>query len=142
MVQPSALNENDQLPRSFQSLQLLTDPEEWALRQEEIHNSQMRLYEEKFENNKIMYFHDLWEYVERRLSNGDGATEIRHPNNPEQHASAPKGGPLSHAGATKQPYLFVKQGNETDQMNNFSGELQKLIEDEHTPEWVKEQARL
>ena len=27
-------------------------------------------------------------------------------------------------------------------MNHFSGELEKLIEDEHTPDWIKEQAKL
>ena len=27
-------------------------------------------------------------------------------------------------------------------MNHFSGELQKLLEDDHTPEWVKEQAKM
>jgi len=27
-------------------------------------------------------------------------------------------------------------------MNHFSGELEKLIDDEHTPDWVKEQAKL
>ena len=39
----------------------------------------MRLYEQKFESNKLMYFHDLWEYVERRLKDKDGATVIVHP---------------------------------------------------------------
>ena len=36
----------------------------------------------------------------------------------------------------------MKQANELDQMNHFSGELEKLIEDDNTPDWVKEQARL
>jgi len=42
----------------------------------------MSLYHDKFENNMIMYFHDLWEYIERRLSDKDGATTIVHPNDP------------------------------------------------------------
>ena len=102
----------------------------------------MSIYEDKFENNKIMYFHDLWEYVERRLSDPNGATIIKHPNDPEQHPSAPKSGVTNHGGATMQPHAFVKQANDIDQMNHFSGELQKLIEDDHTPDWVKEQARM
>lgn len=106
LVKPSALDESGRMPKSFESLQLLTEPDEWARRQETITAQQMRLYEEKFDNNKIMYFHDLWEYVERRLANPDGATVITHPNNPEQHASVPmanaigSAGPYSHMGAT------------------------------------------
>lgn len=102
----------------------------------------MSVYEDKFENNKIMYFHDLWEYVERRLSDPNGATIIKHPNDPEQHPSVPKSGVTNHGGASMQPHAFVKQANDIDQMNHFSGELQKLLEDDHTPEWVKEQARM
>ena len=60
----------------------------------------MRLYEQKFESNKLMYFHDLWEYVERRLKDKDGATVIVHPADDNQHASAPKTGVLAHDGAT------------------------------------------
>ena len=78
----------------------MTEPDEWAQRLEQVHNQQMSLYEDKFENNKIMYFHDLWEYVERRLQDPDGATVINHPNNPEQHPSVPKTGLPNHAGAT------------------------------------------
>ena len=107
-----------------------------------MHNGQMQLYEQKFESNTIMYFHDLWEYIERRLRDPDGATVITHPNDPNQHASAPKSGVLSHDGATVQPHAYMKQANELDQMNHFIKELHKLIEDDNTPEWVKEQARL
>ena len=60
----------------------MTDPEEWVSRQEQVHHKQMQLYEEKFENNKIMYFHDLWEYVERKLADPDGATVMTHPCDP------------------------------------------------------------
>ena len=138
MVKPSELDENGNLPKSFQSLQLLTEPEEWASRLEELHRQKMRLYREKFENNMFMYFHDLWEYVERRLSDKDGATIIVHPNDPDQHPSVPKQGVPNHGGASLQPYAYIKQANELDQMNHFSGELEKLVEDEHTPDWVKE----
>ena len=93
----------------------------------------MRLYEDKFENNKIMYFHDLWEYVERRLANPDGATVMTHPNNPEQHAStamasADSGylGPYGHGGASQQPHAFMKQTLEVDQINTLSAELQSI----------------
>lgn len=40
----------------------------------------MKMYEEKFESNKMMYFHDLWEYVDRKLASADGSTVmINHP---------------------------------------------------------------
>ena len=102
----------------------------------------MRVYEEKFENNKIMYFHDIWEYVERRLNDPDGAVIIKHPNDTDQHASVPMQGVPSHGGASQQPHLYIKQANELDQMNHFSDELQRLKEDDHTPQWVKDQAQL
>ena len=102
------------MPQSFESLQLLTEPDIWAARQEEIQRQQMRVYRDKFENNMFMTFHDLWEYVERRLADKDGATVIVHPNDPKQHASAPKLGVPNHCGATMQPYAYVKQANELD----------------------------
>lgn len=74
----------------------------------------MRVYEDKFENNKIMYFHDIWEYVERRLNDPEGAVLIKHPNDPEQHASVPKSGVPNHGGASYQPHIYVKQSNELD----------------------------
>lgn len=104
----------------------------------------MRLYEEKFENNKIMYFHDLWEYVERRLADQDGATVIKHPNDEKQHASVPmanpngQGGPYSHVGATQQPHAFIKQAIEVDQINTLSGELQSIQDSDNIPDWVKD----
>lgn len=38
----------------------------------------MARYAEKFEANRIMFFHDMWEYVERKLANG-GQVALRHP---------------------------------------------------------------
>lgn len=103
----------------------------------------MQLYADKFEGNRIMYFHDMWEYIERKLSEPDGAVRIVHPNDPVQHASAPRpGGVLAGHGASQQPHLYVKQANELDQMSKFASDLQVLIEDEYTPAWVKQQAKL
>jgi hypothetical protein len=47
-----------------------------------------------------------------------------------------------HGGMSAQPHSYIKQANELDQMNHFSGELQKLLEDDHTPDWVKQQAKM
>ena len=50
----------------------------------------MKLYEEKFESNKMMYFHDLWEYVDRKLASTNGSTVmINHPASDAQHPSVP-----------------------------------------------------
>ena len=78
IVKQDALTESG-MPKSFDNFQLLTDPEEWARRQDTLHKQQMKVYEERFDNNKIMYFHDLWEYIERKLADPDGATVITHP---------------------------------------------------------------
>ena len=75
----NGISGNGHLPKSFDQLQLLTDPEEWAQRQAAVQQQAMQVYEEHFENNMIMYGHDLWEYIERRLANEDGATVIVHP---------------------------------------------------------------
>jgi len=83
----------------------------------------MRVYEEKFENNKIMYFHDVWEYAERRIADSDGAVLVNHPNDADQHASVPRSGVPNHGGASQQPHNYIKQANELDQMNHFSDEL-------------------
>lgn len=132
------MDDNGRLPSSFENLQLVTDPDEWANRLEQVHGRQMRIYEDKFENNKIMYFHDVWEYAERRLADPDGAVQINHPCDPEQHASVPGQGVPSHGGASSQPHNYIKQANELDQMNNFSDELQRLRDDDYTPQWVKD----
>ena len=60
----------------------------------------MQVYEEHFENNMIMYGHDLWEYIERRLANEDGATVIVHPADVKQHPSTPNT-------LSTQPHLYV-----------------------------------
>jgi len=39
----------------------------------------MRLYAKRFESSHLMYFFDLWEYVERKLSTDDGVTLFAHP---------------------------------------------------------------
>ena len=49
----------------------------------------MQIYQDHFENNMIMYGHDLWEYIERRLADPDGAVVMVHPENDKQHPSAP-----------------------------------------------------
>ena len=95
------------MPKNLNSLQLVTDPEHWAVKQEELHQQQMRLYEEKFDNNKIMYFHDLWEYIERRLADPNGATIITHPQDDFQHPSIP-------SVPSVQPQMYVRQANEND----------------------------
>jgi hypothetical protein len=78
-----------------------------------------------------MYFHDLWEYVERKMSQPDGATVlINHPESKEQHASVP-----DHP--SHKPYQQVRQSLEIDTINEMILELQKLIDDEYTPEDVK-----
>jgi hypothetical protein len=48
----------------------------------------MSIYEDKFESNKTMYFHDLWEYVDRKLASPNATTQINHPC-AAQHPSAP-----------------------------------------------------
>lgn len=46
----------------------------------------MQMYEDKFESNKTLYFHDLWEYAERKLASADGSTTvITHPCAAKQH---------------------------------------------------------
>ena len=77
------------MPRSFEELQLLTDSEEWAKRQANVQRNTMQIYQDHFENNMIMYGHDLWEYIERRLADPDGAVVMVHPESDKQHPSAP-----------------------------------------------------
>ena len=56
-----------------------------------MHAHAMQLYEERFESNKIMYFHDLWEYMDRKLASIDGSTTvINHPTADKQHPSVPE----------------------------------------------------
>ena len=79
----------------------MTDPEQWAANQQELHNKQIKLYEDRFDNNKIMYFHDLWEYVERKLAHPTGAVVMVHPLDDNQHPSVPNQ-------LSSQPHLYVK----------------------------------
>lgn len=72
----------------------------------------MTLYEQKFEANRILYFHDLWEYVERKLSTG-GQVVIKHPQARDQHPSTASKDP-HHA------YLMTKTANEIDHINDLS----------------------
>ena len=88
------------MPKSFDHLQLMTDPDEWTRKQAEVQSQAMKVYEEHFENNMIMYGHDLWEYIERRLADPDGATRIVHPMDDKQHPSAPNT-------LSSQPHLYV-----------------------------------
>lgn len=39
----------------------------------------MKFYEQRFESNHFLYFFDLWEYVERKLSTDEGITLFAHP---------------------------------------------------------------
>jgi hypothetical protein len=92
----------------------------------------MQMYEEKFESNKTLYFHDLWEYAERKLASADGSTTvITHPCAAKQHPSAPDSTKPFQAG------MYVKQALEIDTINELSLELQKLIDDEHTPAAIR-----
>ena len=82
-----------------------------------------------------MYFHDLWEYADRKLASADGSTVvINHPCSDTQHPSAPV--------KPFQTHQYIKQGLEIDTINEMSLELQKIIDDEYTPEEVKRQAKL
>ena len=88
------------MPKNFEELKLLTDSEEWARRQASVQRNTMQVYKEHFENNMIMYGHDLWEYIERRLADPDGAVVLTHPESDKQHPSAPNT-------ASYQPHLYI-----------------------------------
>ena len=62
--------------KCFDKLQLTDN---WAFKQQLQHQATMRQYEERFEANRILYFHDLWEYVERKMANQDTAVSLSHP---------------------------------------------------------------
>lgn len=68
------------------------------------HRSNMKIYEQKFESNHFLFFHDLWEYVERKLATQDGATLFVHPLSDAQHPSASATDP-------NQAYLEIKMAN-------------------------------
>jgi hypothetical protein len=93
----------------------------------------MKIYEQKFESNHFLFFHDLWEYVQRKLDTEDGAALFVHPLSEAQHPSASSRDP-------KQSYLEMKMANEIDAISDLSSGLEKLIEDEFTPPEVKKQA--
>lgn len=91
----------------------------------------MKIYEQKFESNHFLFFHDLWEYVERKLSTQDGATLFVHPLSDAQHPSASATDP-------KQSYLEIKMANQIDAISELSSGLEKLIEDGYTPVDVRQ----
>lgn len=116
---------------TFEGMQVCTDPELWQRQQARIHAQAMALYEEKFESSKMMYFHDLWEYIDRKLASPDHATQIIHPASTNQHPSMPdKSKPY-------QAHQYVKQSLEIDTINDLSANLQRLIEDDLTPSPVR-----
>ena len=84
-----------------------------------------------------MYFHDLWEYVDRKLASADGSTtQLTHPCATKQHASAPD--------RTK-PFManqYIRQSLEIDTINEMSLELQRLIDDDRTPEEIRKKAKI
>lgn len=98
------------------------------------HQDNMRVYEQRFESNCLLNFFDLWEYVERKLSTEDGVTLFAHPVGNVQHPSASSKDP-------NQACLDLNQANEIDAINQLSQSLDKLIDDEFTPEHVRKQAQ-
>lgn len=91
------------------------------------------MYEKNFESNRILFFHDLWEYIERKLKNDDGATVFVHPQSDNQHPSTSLIDP-NHA------YLDIKMANEIDAISDMSANLEKIIDDKFTPPEVRKQA--
>ena len=71
---------------------------------ESVNRSNMKIYEQKFESNHFLFFHDLWEYVERKLATQDGTTLFVHPLSDAQHPSASATDP-------NQAYLEIKMAN-------------------------------
>ena len=62
-----------------------------------------------------MYFHDLWEYVDRKLAN-NGTVVITHPTDLHQVASGLNGGSAANQ-HPEQAYNYLKKTNEIDQIN-------------------------
>jgi hypothetical protein len=87
-----------------------------------------------------MYFHDLWEYVDRKLAN-NGVAVIAHPTDQvRQVASGLNGGSAVNQNP-EQAYNYLKKTNEIDQINQLTLMLENVIEDDLTPPKIKEQAR-
>jgi ABC-type Zn2+ transport system substrate-binding protein/surface adhesin len=63
-------------PELLENLVINSDP---VAQIENNHRQNMKIYEQKFESNHFLFFHDLWEYVERKLATQDGATLFVHP---------------------------------------------------------------
>ena len=58
-----------------------------------------------------MFFHDLWEYVDRKLESG-GVVTVAHPADRNQMASDMQ--------EPDQPYNYMKRTNEVDEINQRS----------------------
>jgi ABC-type Zn2+ transport system substrate-binding protein/surface adhesin len=52
-------------PQILENLTIGYDPVEQI---EDNHRQNMKIYQQKFESNHFLFFHDLWEYVERKLA--------------------------------------------------------------------------
>ena len=70
------------------------------------------IYKERFENNHLMFFHDLWEYVDRKLESG-GVTTVAHP---QDHLNQM----ASEMREPDQPYYYMKRTNLVDEINHRS----------------------
>ena len=92
----------------------------------------MQIYQDHFENNMIMYGHDLWEYIERRLADPDGAVVMVHPESDKQHPSAPNT-------ASLQPHLYLQQNNEADQASQVISQIEEILESDQIPEDIRNQ---
>lgn len=64
------------MPEDIENNLTLQQPIDWAYRRELIHQNTQRLYEEKFESNHYLNFHDLWEYINKKLQN-EGENQAR-----------------------------------------------------------------
>lgn len=66
-----------------------------------------------------MYFHDLWEYVQRKLAS-EGTTTVIHPADNQMPSGLNKGGETF----PDQAYHYLKRTNEVDYINQLSISLE------------------
>jgi hypothetical protein len=102
---------NKDVPEVVLNRVTLMQPDDWAYRRELIHQNTQKMYEEKFEQNHYLNFHDLWEYINKKLSNeGENMAKV----------------------ISDSTYIqsYLHHLNEVDEIGALSKELEDIIKDE------------
>jgi len=88
-----------------------------------IHNDAQQRYEEKFECNSQVNFHDLWEFISRKLGwEGENAVRLLRGSSELQ--------------------LYLKDLAEVDEGQELIVELEKVLIDKDASDHIKKLARL